>query len=186
MSNPFWDGDGAAHRRVIYKGAGYSDCDIRNKPHIGIGNTYNEGSPAHGQMRSLAEAIKQGIWEAGGVPVEFGVPATCGNVAIGTEFMRYEMAGRDAVAMAIEFVASVHQFDGMVLTACCDNIIPGTIMAAIRTKIPSIVLTGGPMYPGNYKGRQLITPDINVGTFSDRVPEDFCAMPAAPAQAHAR
>lgn len=101
MSNPFWDGDGAAHRRVIYKGAGYSDCDIRNKPHIGIGNTYNEGSPAHGQMRSLAEAIKQGIWEAGGVPVEFGVPATCGNVAIGTEFMRYEMAGRDAVAMAI-------------------------------------------------------------------------------------
>ena len=176
MSNPFWDGDGAAHRRVIYKGAGYSDCDIRNKPHIGIGNTYNEGSPAHGQMRSLAEAIKQGIWEAGGVPVEFGVPATCGNVAIGTEFMRYEMAGRDAVAMAIEFVASVHQFDGMVLTACCDNIIPGAIMAAIRTKIPSIILTGGPMYPGNYKGRQLITPDINVGTFSDRVPEDFCAM----------
>ncbi len=176
MSNPFWDGNGAAHRRVIYKGAGFSDCDIRNKPHIGIANTYNEGSPAHGQMKILCEAVKQGVWEAGGVPVEFGAPSTCGNIAIGTECMRYELVGRDAVAMSVEFVASVHNFDGLVLTACCDNIIPGMLLAAARTNIPSIVLTGGPMFPGNYQGKQLITPDINVGSFSDEIPADFCEM----------
>lgn len=176
MSNQFWDGAESAHRRVIYKGAGFSDCDIRNKPHIGIGNTFSEGSPAHGQMRILCQAVKEGIWEAGGVPVEFGVPSTCGNIAIGTEYMRYELAGRDAVAMAVEFVASVHQFDGMVLAACCDNIIPGMILAAIRTNIPSIVLTGGPMFPGDYKGQKLITPDINIGSFADELPKDFCAM----------
>ncbi|ATW26703.1 dihydroxy-acid dehydratase [Candidatus Formimonas warabiya] len=176
MVNKFWDGPEAAHRRVVYKGAGYSDSDIRNKPHIGIANTYAENSPAHIQMRTLADAVKQGIWEAGGVPVEFGVPSTCGNVAIGTEMMRYELAGRDAVAMSIEFVASVHQFDGMVMLACCDNIIPGTILAAIRKNIPSIVLTGGPMFPGNYQNKPIITPDVNVGVFADTIPEDFCAM----------
>lgn len=176
MSNAFWDGPGAAHRRVIYKGAGYTDDDIRNKPHIGIANTYNEGSPAHGQMRALCEAVKQGVWEAGGVPVEFGAPSTCGNIAIGTECMRYELAGRDVVAMSVEFVASVHQFDGLVLGACCDNIIPGMLLAAIRTNIPSIVITGGPMFPGCYKGQKLITPDINVGSFADEIPEDFDKM----------
>ena len=176
LANPFWDGPQAAHRRVVYKGAGYSDSDLRYKPHIGVGNTYMEGSPAHIQMRSLAEAVKQGIWEAGGVPVEFGVPATCGNVAIGTECMRYELAGRDVVAMSIEFVASVHNFDGMVLLACCDNIIPGTILAAIRCAVPAVILTGGPMLPGVYKGQQLMTPDINVGSFQEEVPWDFSAM----------
>jgi dihydroxy-acid dehydratase len=176
MVNKFWDGPEAATRRVVYKGAGHTDSDLRNKPHIGIGNSYNEGSPAHIMLKSICEAVKQGVWEAGGIPIEFGVPSSCGNVAIGTERMRYELAGRDAVAMAIEFVASVHQFDGMVLTSCCDNIIPGTIMAAIRTEIPSIMLACGPMLPGSYKGEMILTPDINVGSFMDDVPEDFLAM----------
>jgi len=173
MINHFWSGPDAANRRVVYKGAGFSETDICHKPHIGIGNTYAEGSPAHIQMRQLAEAVKQGIWEAGGVPVEFGVPSTCGNVAIGTERMRYELAGRDAVAMSIEFVASVHQFDGMVLLACCDNIIPGAILAAIRTDIPSVVLTGGPMLAGQYQGETLLTPDVNVAAFSAEIPVDL-------------
>lgn len=172
----FWDGPEAAHRRVVYKGAGYSDSDIRNKPHIGIGNTFMEGSPAHIQMRSLAEAVKQGVWEAGGIPVEFGVPSTCGNVAIGTECLRYELAGRDAVAMSIEFVASVHNFEGLVLLACCDNIVPGAILGAIRTETPTVILTGGPMFPGNCREQEVMTPDINVGAFQDVIPTDFQAM----------
>ena len=180
MVNPFWDGPEAAHRRVVYKGAGFSDHDIRHKPHIGIANTYAENSPAHIHLRTLANAVKEGVWEAGGVPIEFGVPSTCGNVAIGTEAMRYELAGRDAVAMSIEFVASVHQFDGMVLLSCCDNIIPGTILAAIRTNIPSLILTGGPMFPGRYQGQPILTPDINVGSFASEIPADFsCREDAA-------
>ena len=176
MANPFWDGAEASQRRVVYKGAGHSDADIRNKPHIGIANTFSEGSPAHIAMRSLAEAVKQGVWETGGVPVEFGVPSTCGNIAVGTERMRYELAGRDAVAMGVEFVASVHQFDGMVLMACCDNIIPGVIMGGIRTGIPSVVLTGGPMLPGMHDGRPVMTPDINVFGFQGEIPKDFDRM----------
>ncbi len=178
MTNTFWDGSHAAHRRVVYKGAGWSDSDIRGKVHIGIANTYAENSPAHIAMRQLAEAVKQGVWEAGGIPVEFGVPSTCGNVAIGTECMRYELAGRDTVAMSIEFVAQVHQFDGLVALACCDNIIPGTILASIRTNIPSVIVTGGPMLPGDYNGQKLITPDINIGSFAaaEDIPQDFADM----------
>lgn len=178
MSNAFWSGNQAAVRRVVYKGAGWSHSDITEKPHIGIANTYAENSPAHINMRRLAEAVKEGVWEAGGMPVEFGVPSTCGNVSISTPGMRYELAGRDAVAMAIEFVAEVTHFDGMVMLSCCDNIIPGTILAGLRTNIPSIVLTGGPMETGCYHGKELITPDINVATYKSEndIPKDFLAM----------
>jgi dihydroxy-acid dehydratase len=161
---------------VIYKGAGYSDDDIRTKPHIGIANTFTEVSPAHAHLRSLAEAVKQGVWEAGGLPFEFGVPATCGNVAIGMEEMKYELAGRDVVAMAVEFVSRVHAFDGLVMLSSCDNIIPGQMLAAARLDIPSVLLTGGPMYPGVWRGRQVLTPDINVYGLSGMLPREFDEM----------
>lgn len=101
-NNNFWDGPEKAFRRVTYKGAGWSDDDIRTKPHIGIANAFAENSPAHMHLRMLAEAVKQGVWEAGGLPMEFGVPSTCAQPACDTEKMRYELAGRDAVAMAIQ------------------------------------------------------------------------------------
>lgn len=178
MSSTNWTDPGAAVRRVVYKGAGWSHDDITGKPHIGIANTYAENSPAHIHMRRLAEAVKQGVWEAGGIPIEFGVPSTCGNVSIGTPGMRYELAGRDAVAMAIEFVAEVSHFDGMVMLSCCDNIIPGAILAGLRTNIPSLMVTGGPMLTGQYRGKELITPDINVATYasSEDIPPDFDRM----------
>jgi dihydroxyacid dehydratase/phosphogluconate dehydratase len=68
-------------------------------------------------LRQITEAVKQGIWAAGGIPVEFGIPATCGNVANGAEELKYEQAGRDIVAMSIEFVTKVHHFDGLVMVA---------------------------------------------------------------------
>ena len=174
--NSLWNGPGAAHRRTIYKGAGYSDYDIRTKPHIGIANTFTEVSPAHAHLRILADAVKQGVWEAGGLPLEFGVPATCGNVAIGTEEMKYELAGRDVVAMSIEFVSRVHAFDGLVMLSSCDNIIPGQMLAAARLDIPSVLLTGGPMYPGVLRGRKVLTPDINVHGLSGVLPGEFEEM----------
>lgn len=75
----YWQGVGATNRRIIYKAAGYDGEDIKHKPHIGIANTYFEGSPGTGHLRRLAESVKQGIWMNGGMPIEFGVPATCGN-----------------------------------------------------------------------------------------------------------
>jgi len=172
----YWDGPGAAHRRVIYKGAGFSDRDIRNKPHIGIANAFSEGSPAHIHLRLLADGVKQGVWEAGGMPLEFGVPSTCGNVAIGTEELKYELAGRDAVAMAVEFVTRVHNFDGLVLLSSCDNIVPGQLMAMARLNVPSVLVTGGPMLTGSYRGEEIATPDVNTGVLSGGTLDDLAGM----------
>lgn len=123
MGTEYWNGAEAAHRRVMMKAAGYSDDDIRKKPHIGVPNSYMSGSPGSAHLRQIAEAVKEGIWAAGGVPVEFGIPATCGNIANGAEELKYEQVGRDIVAMSVEFVTRVHNFDGLVMIASCDNII---------------------------------------------------------------
>jgi dihydroxy-acid dehydratase len=172
----YWDGPGAAHRRVIYKGAGFCDGDIRNKPHIGIANAFSEVSPAHIHLRMLADGVKQGIWEAGGMPLEFGVPSTCGNVAIGSEELKYELAGRDAVAMAVEFVSRVHNFAGLVLLSSCDNIVPGQLMALARLNVPSVLVTGGPMLTGSYRGEEIATPDVNTGVLSGGTLADLAGM----------
>lgn len=78
LDRTYWQEPNGANRRAMYKGAGYSDYDIKNKFHIGIANSFMEGSPGTAHLRILAEAVKQGIWEAGGMPIEFGIPATCG------------------------------------------------------------------------------------------------------------
>ena len=161
MSNKYFADPHAAHRRAIYKGVGFEDSDLRNRPHIGIANTATELSPAHIHLRGLAEWVKAGIWQAGGVPFEFGTLATCGNIAIGTENLKYELVVRDVMAASIEIVTKVHLFDGLVLMSSCDSLIPGQLMAAARLDIPSILLTGGPMFPGKYQGRKITSADLN-------------------------
>ncbi len=157
-------GPGAAHRRQIYKGAGYSDTDF-GKPHIGVANAWTEASPAHRHLRNLAEHVKAGIWQAGGVPFEFGVFATCGNISIGTENMKYELAIRDALAASVEIMSRVHLFDGLVLLASCDNIIPGQLMGAARVNLPAIMVTGGPMLAGKWSKGTVTSPDVNEAVF---------------------
>lgn len=166
MAQEYWNGPEAAHRRVMMKAAGYSDEDIRKKPHIGVPNSFMEGSPGSAHLRQIAEAVKQGIWEAGGVPVEFGIPATCGNIANGAEELKYEQVGRDIVAMSVEFVTRVHNFDGLVMIASCDNIIAGCYLAAARLDIPSMVVTGGSMQPGHHCGKAIVEADLDVVRFS--------------------
>lgn len=166
MSQEYWNGAEVAHRRVMMKAAGYSDEDIRKKPHIGVPNSFMEGSPGSAHLRQIAEAVKQGIWEAGGVPVEFGIPATCGNIANGAEELKYEQVGRDIVAMSVEFVTKVHNFDGLVMIASCDNIIAGCYLAAARLDIPSMVVTGGSMQPGHHCGKAIVEADLDVARFS--------------------
>lgn len=175
----YWNGPEAAHRRVMMKAAGYSDEDIRTKPHIGVPNSYMEGSPGSAHLRQIAEAVKQGIWEAGGVPVEFGIPATCGNIANGAEELKYEQVGRDIVAMSVEFVTRVHNFDGLVMIASCDNIIAGCYLAAARVDIPSMVVTGGSMQPGHYCGKAIVEADLDVARFSGASEEELYEMEEA-------
>lgn len=162
----FWNGASAAHRRVMLKAAGYGDKDIRTKPHIGVPNTFQEGSPGTAHLRQIAEAVKQGIWAAGGIPVEFGVPATCGNIPNGVEEMKYEQVMRDIVCMGIEAVSKVHQFDGICMIASCDNIIAGCYQAAARLDIPAMVVTGGCMGAGSHNGKRVVEADVDVARFS--------------------
>lgn len=172
----FWNGPDAAHRRVMMKAAGYGDRDIRTKPHIGVPNSFLEGSPGTAHLRRIAEAVKQGIWAAGGIPVEFGIPATCGNIPNGVEEMKYEQVMRDIVCMSIEAVSRVQQFDGLCIIASCDNIIAGCYQAAARLDIPAMIVTGGCMSAGNHKGRQVVEADIDVARFSGQGEEQLFEM----------
>lgn len=176
MGREYWNGTQAAHRRVMMKAAGYSDEDIRKKPHIGVPNSYMAGSPGTAHLRQVTEAVKEGIWAAGGVPVEFGIPATCGNVANGADEMKYEQVGRDIVAMSIEFVSRVHNFDAICCVASCDLIIAGCYLAACRLEIPAMVVTGGSMQAGNYCGNTVVEADLDAARFSGASEEELMEM----------
>ncbi len=176
MGFEFWNGANAAHRRVMMKAAGYSDSDIRKKPHIGIPNSYMAGSPGSAHLRQISEAVKEGIWAAGGIPVEFGIPATCGNIANGAEELKYEQVGRDIVAMSIEFVTKVHNFDGLAMIASCDNIIAGCYLAAMRLDIPAMIVTGGSMQPGRHCGKTVVEADLDAARFSGASEEELMEM----------
>lgn len=176
MGREYWNGTQAAHRRVMMKAAGYSDEDIRKKPHIGVPNSYMAGSPGTAHLRQVTEAVKEGIWAAGGVPVEFGIPATCGNVANGADEMKYEQVGRDIVAMSIEFVSRVHNFDAICCVASCDLIIAGCYLAACRLEIPAMVVTGGSMQAGNYCGDTVVEADLDAARFSGASEEELMEM----------
>lgn len=176
MDKSYWNGADAAHRRVMMKATGYSDSDLRTKPIIGVPNSFMEGSPGFAHLRQVAEAVKQGIWAAGGVPVEFGIPATCGNIANGSEEMKFEQVGRDIVCMSVEFVTKVHHFDGLAMVATCDNIIAGCYLAAMRLDIPSIVVTGGPMQAGNHCGKTVVESDLDAARFSGSTEEELMEL----------
>ena len=176
MSESYWNGAEAAHRRVMMKAAGYSDSDIRKKPHIGVPNSYMAGSPGTAHLRQIAEAVKEGIWAAGGVPVEFGIPATCGNIANGAEELKYEQVGRDIVAMSVEFVTRVHNFDGLAMIASCDNIIAGCYLAAMRLDLPAMIVTGGSMQPGKYCGKTVVEADLDTARFSGAPEEELLGL----------
>ncbi len=176
QKNNYWNGPDAAHRRIMYKGAGYSDEDIRHKPHIGVANTFTDASPATAHLRLLADAVKQGVWSAGGVPFEFGIPGLCGNIAVGHENCRYELAERDVVCSAIEIVSRINHFDGLVTLSSCDDILAGSLMGVGRVNIPAVMVTGGPMMPGCYQGEKVLAPDIEEFEFSGATPSDFSAL----------
>lgn len=164
FTNKYFELPTAAHRRQIYRGAGYFGDDFK-RPHIGVANTFSEATPAHRHLRELAEHVKAGIWQAGGVPFEFGVFSTCGNISIGTDNLKYELALRDLLAGSIETMAKVHLFDGLVIMSSCDSIIPGQIMGAARVNLPTVMVTGGPMMAGKWREGRVLSPDVNEGVF---------------------
>jgi len=157
-----FEGIEGARRRAIYKANGYTDEDLR-RPHIGVVDTWNEAAPGHFHLRKIAESVKAGVWQAGGTPFEFGTISTCGSLCVGAEnkALRYELVIRDIIAGSIEIVAMEHLFDGLVLLSSCDSIIPAELMAAARLNIPSILVTGGPMLPGKYQGKDIVMSELD-------------------------
>lgn len=145
--------DRAPHRS-LFKAAGLTDEEL-SRPIIGVANSANDIIPGHVHLNKITEAVMAGIRMAGGTPVQFGVIGVCDGIAMGHEGMKYSLASRELIADSVETMAMAHMFDGMVLIPNCDKIIPGMLMAAARVNIPSIVISGGPMMAGLYRGKEI-------------------------------
>ncbi|WP_062551604.1 dihydroxy-acid dehydratase [Peptoniphilus phoceensis] len=137
------------------------------KPTIGIVNSWTEANPGHKPLRELADSVKQGVWAAGGTPVEFNVPAPCDGIAQ-LRGMNYILMQRDLIASNIEAMVRSHEFDGLVFLGSCDKIIPGMLMAAGALNLPSIILTAGAMLPYTSEEKTYSTPDLKelIGTWN--------------------
>jgi len=133
--------------RGLYKSMGYSDDDLA-RPLIGIANSWNRVVPGHYNLNLVSDYVKQGVRQAGGTPVEFGVIAACDGIAQGHDGMHYILPTRDLIANDVEMMIEAHRLDGVVLLGSCDKIVPGMLMAAARLDIPAILVAGGPMEGG--------------------------------------
>ena len=142
LARPEW-----SMQRALYKSMGFSDYDLE-RPLIGIANSWNRVVPGHYNLNLVSEYVKQGILQAGGTPVEFGVIAACDGIAQGHDGMHNILPTRDLIANDIEMMVQAHYFDAVVLLGSCDKIVPGMLMAAARLDVPAIMVVGGPMEGG--------------------------------------
>ena len=156
----FFNSPENARSRSLLKGMGYTSRDLK-QPRIGVANSWGETSPGHFHLRALGDAVKAGIWQAGGTPFEFNSFGQC-PMDIGTHGIRYDTATRDIVAAEIEAATWLHMFDGLVMISSCDKNVPANLLAAARLNIPVIILTGGPMLAGRHDNQDLDTTSVDV------------------------
>lgn len=140
----------APHRSLLMA-AGYEKWEIE-RPWIGVVNAYNAIIPGHIHLRTLVEAVKAGVYAAGGLPLEFPAIGVCDGLAMNHEGMKYSLTSREHIMDSVEIMARAHGIDALVLVTNCDKIVPGMAMAAARLDIPSVVLSGGPMLTGKVDG----------------------------------
>ncbi len=145
-----------APHRALLKALGLTDNDLA-KPFIGVVNSFTNIVPGHAHLNQVAAAVKAGIISAGGVPFEFNTIGICDGIAMGHSGMRYSLPSRELIADSVEVMVQAHRFDGIVMISTCDKITPGMLMAAARLNIPAIMVTGGPMLSGIYKGKKVGT-----------------------------
>ncbi len=163
-----------APHRSLFKAIGYTDEEI-NRPIIGIANSWNELIPGHIHLREIADAVKAGVRAAGGTPMEFNTIGICDGIAMGHKGMKYSLPSRELIADTVETMGIAYPFDGMVMIADCDKIVPGMMMAMLRLNIPALYVSGGPMLSINYKGNyiDLITAfegigEVKLGTMDEK------------------
>ncbi|MBC7259344.1 MAG: dihydroxy-acid dehydratase [Chloroflexi bacterium] len=173
-----------AYYRGLMHAVGYRKQDL-DKPQIAVVNSWTDVNPGHLPLKDLSQRVKEGIWAAGGSPGEFNVPAPCDGMAQGPG-QHFILPQRDLIAGSIEAMVRAHGFQGMVMLASCDKIIPGMVMAAIRLNIPTLFITAGAMLPYRMGNRTVVTSDLKeaigkrrTGEIDDATFEDwqehFCA-----------
>jgi len=140
--------------RSLFKALGYTSREIE-MPLIGIVNSANSLIPGHMHLDSIVNSVRDGVLISGGTPQVFSTIGICDGIAMNHLGMKYSLASRELIADSIESVCMAHGFDGLVLVPNCDKIIPGMLMAALRINIPSILISGGPMLAGRFRGRSV-------------------------------
>jgi dihydroxy-acid dehydratase len=158
-SREITDGRDRAPSRAMFKAIGFTDADLR-KPLIGVANTWIETMPCNFHLRRLSAKVKEGIREAGGTPMEFNTIAISDGETMGTEGMRASLVSRELIADSIELVCRGQLFDAVVCVVGCDKTIPAAAMALARMNLPGLVLYGGTIAPGSYRGKDVTIQDV--------------------------
>ena len=186
-SSAVFDGPDRAAARAYMKGIGFDDDALR-RPTVGIANTWIEAMPCNFHLRDLAEAVKEGVREAGGTPMEFNSIAISDGITMGTEGMKTSLISREVIADSIELTVRGYQFDAVVALSGCDKTIPGAVMALARLDVPSVMLYGGSIAPGHWRGKDVTIQDVfeaigahAAGDMSDEelLELEGCASPGA-------
>lgn len=158
-SHTLMDGPGRAPARAMLKAVGFTDEDL-SRPLVGVANTWIEVMPCNYHLRRLSERVKAGIRAAGGTPIEYNTIAVSDGISMGTEGMKASLISREVIADSIELVARGHLFDAVVALSGCDKTIPGTVMALARLNVPSLMLYGGSIMPGQFQGHDVTIQDV--------------------------
>ena len=161
-------GPSRAPHRSLFKASGLTDEEI-DRPLIGVVTSQNDIIPGHVNLDKIVEGVKKGVLIGGGTPLVFPTIGVCDGIAMGHEGMKYSLVTRELIADSIECMVKAHGLDALVLIPNCDKIVPGMIMAAMRLNIPAVVVSGGPMLPGKFKGTDvsLTTVFEGVGAFEN-------------------
>jgi dihydroxy-acid dehydratase len=159
ISRGITEGRSRAGARSMYKAIGFTDADL-SRPLIGVANTWIETMPCNFHLRRLSAKVKEGIREAGGTPMEFNTIAISDGETMGTEGMRASLVSRELIADSIELVCRGQMFDAVVCVVGCDKTIPAAAMALARMNLPGIVLYGGTIAAGSYRGKDVTIQDV--------------------------
>jgi len=166
-SRTILDGPDRAAARAFFRAIGFTDDDLK-RPLIGVAHCWIEITPCNWNHRKLAEKVKEGVRAAGGTPIEFNSITVTDGIAMGTEGMKASLISRETVADSVELVVRGHLMDAFVGISGCDKTIPAMVMAMARLDLPSVMLYGGSILYGEYKGRRLTIQDVfeAVGAFN--------------------
>jgi dihydroxy-acid dehydratase len=161
-SQSVYAGPARAPHRSLLRALGVGRGDA-GRPLIGICNSYNELIPGHMHLNTIAQQVKYGVYQAGGLPLEFDVIGVCDGLAMNHEGMNYSLVSREVIADSVEIMVKAHALDGLVMIANCDKIVPGMVMAAARLDLPVVMVTGGPMLAGDFRGGKVSLSNIFEG-----------------------